>query len=66
MTPAQVLQAATINAARALGEGERLGAIRPGALADIIAVEGDPSTDFDAMERVRFVMKDGRVYVGGR
>ncbi|HEY0018451.1 MAG TPA: amidohydrolase family protein [Longimicrobium sp.] len=65
MTPAQVLQSATFNAARALGEGERLGVLRPGALADIIAVEGDPAADFDAMERVRFVMKDGRVYVGG-
>lgn len=64
MTPAQVLQSATLHAARAMGEGERLGAIRPGALADIIAVEGDPSADFDAMERVRFVMKDGKVYVG--
>jgi imidazolonepropionase-like amidohydrolase len=64
MTPAQVLQSATIHAARAMGEGERLGTLRPGAWADIIAVEGDPATDFDAMERVRFVMKDGKVYVG--
>jgi imidazolonepropionase-like amidohydrolase len=66
MTPAQVLQAATFNAARALGEHERLGVIRPGAWADLIAVEGDPAADFDAMERVRFVMKDGKVYVGGQ
>ena len=63
MTPAQVLQSATINAARALGEADHLGAVKPGAWADLIAVEGDPSTDFDAMERVRFVMKDGKVYV---
>lgn len=65
MRPAQVLQAATWNAGRALGEEGRLGVIRPGAFADLIAVEGDPAQDFDAMERVRFVMKDGRVYVGG-
>jgi imidazolonepropionase-like amidohydrolase len=64
MTPAQVLQSATIHAARAMGEGERLGTLRPGAWADIIAVEGDPAADFDAVERVRFVMKDGKVYVG--
>jgi imidazolonepropionase-like amidohydrolase len=65
MTPAQVLQSATFHAGRALGEEGRLGVIRPGAFADLIAVEGDPSADFDAMERVRFVMKGGKVYVGG-
>lgn len=65
MTPAQVLQSATLHAGRALGE-DRLGVIRPGAFADLIAVEGDPGTDFDAMQRVRFVMKDGTVYVGGQ
>jgi imidazolonepropionase-like amidohydrolase len=64
MTPVQVLQSSTFHAGRALGE-ERLGVIRPGAFADLIAVEGDPGTDFDAMQRVRFVMKDGKVYVGG-
>jgi imidazolonepropionase-like amidohydrolase len=63
MTPAQVLQSATFHAGRALGEEGRLGVIRPGALADLIAVEGDPSQDFAAMERVRFVMKDGKVFV---
>jgi imidazolonepropionase-like amidohydrolase len=62
MTPAQVLQSATFHAGRALGE-ERLGVIRPGAWADLIAVEGDPAQDFTAMERVRFVMKDGKVFV---
>ena len=66
MTPAQVLQAATFNAGRALGEEGRLGVIRPGAFADLIAVEGDPAQDFEAMTRVRFVMKDGKVYVGGQ
>jgi imidazolonepropionase-like amidohydrolase len=63
MTPAQALQSATFHAGRALGE-QRLGVIRPGAFADLIAVEGDPSADFDALDRVRFVMKDGTVYVG--
>lgn len=62
MEPARILQSATANAAPLLGE-PRLGVIKAGALADIIAVEGDPLADFDAVERVRFVMKDGRVYV---
>ncbi|HEX8394011.1 MAG TPA: amidohydrolase family protein [Longimicrobium sp.] len=63
MPAARVLQAATIHAARALGE-DRLGAIKPGAFADLIALDGDPLTDFGAVERVGFVMKDGEVYVG--
>ena len=64
MTPAQILQAATINDAKLLGMDGRLGVIKPGAFADIIAVEGDPLADFSAIERVRFVMKAGTVYVG--
>ena len=62
MTPVQVLQAATINDARLLGMENRIGVIKRGAMADIIAVEGDPVKDFGAMERVRFVMKDGTIY----
>jgi imidazolonepropionase-like amidohydrolase len=64
MTAAQVLQAATINDAKLLGMEGRLGVIKAGALADIIAIEGDPEQDFSALERVRFVMKEGTVYVG--
>jgi len=62
MEPAQILQSATINAARLIGD-PRLGAIKPAAFADIIAVEGDPAQDFTALERVKFVMKNGKVYV---
>jgi imidazolonepropionase-like amidohydrolase len=62
LTPAEILQAATVNAAALLGLGGRIGVISPGAYADIIAVEGDPEADFGSMERVRFVMKDGEVY----
>lgn len=60
----RVLQAAAINDARLLGMENRLGVIRRNAAADIIAVDGDPVADFSAMERVKFVMKDGTVYVG--
>jgi len=59
----QILQWATINAGRLFGE-PRLGVIKTGAFADIIAVEGDPVKDFGALERVKFVMKDGKIYVG--
>jgi imidazolonepropionase-like amidohydrolase len=61
MKPLAVLQAATIGAATLLGN-TRLGVVKPGALADIIAIEGDPLSDIKALERVRFVMKDGTVY----
>ena len=64
LTPVQVLQAATINDARLLGQEGRLGVIKRGAFADIIAVDGNPATDFSAIERVRFVMTAGTFYVG--
>lgn len=60
----QILQWATFNAARLFGE-PRLGVIKAGAFADIIAVDGDPVADFNAMERVKFVMKNGKIYLGG-
>ncbi len=43
---------------------KRIGAIKLGASADIIAVEGDPGSDIYALEKVRFVMKDGTIYLG--
>jgi imidazolonepropionase-like amidohydrolase len=58
-----VLQAATWNASRLLGLDNRIGIVKAHAFADIIAVEGDPATDIHALERVRFVMKQGTVYV---
>jgi imidazolonepropionase-like amidohydrolase len=62
MKPAQILQSATINAARLFGS-TRLGVIKAGTFADIIAVEGNPSDDFNSIEKVRFVMKNGKVYL---
>jgi len=62
LTPAQVLQAATLNDARLLGFENQLGVIKPKAFADIIAVNGNPLDDFGAIERVVWVMKNGTIY----
>lgn len=61
MAPTEVLRVATAGNARVLGLDDRLGAIRPGLLADLVAVEGDPTQDIAALERVRLVMKGGVV-----
>ena len=61
MPSLDVLRAITTNAAEMLGWQDRVGAIEPGKLADIVAVAGDPIADITEIERVRFVMKNGEV-----
>ncbi|MEO5938204.1 MAG: amidohydrolase family protein [Sphingomonas sp.] len=61
MTPAQVLIAATWGNARWFGLDKRLGAVKPGLLADLIAVTGNPAADITAVRRVALVMKGGVV-----
>jgi len=56
-----VIQGVTINAAEMLGWQDRIGEIKAGKYADMIAVAGDPLTDVTELERVRFVMKNGQV-----
>ena len=58
MTPVQALQSATIVNARALHLPDR-GNIAPGLLADLVAVDGDPTRDIRALQRVRLVTKGG-------
>lgn len=62
MTPMQAIQSATTVAAELLERGNDFGAIEAGKYADIIAVSGNPLTNIDELERVRFVMKNGEVY----
>lgn len=61
MTNAEVLAAATSDAARALGLGPVLGSLEPGKIADILVVEGDPLADLAALRSIRHVVKAGRV-----
>jgi imidazolonepropionase-like amidohydrolase len=61
MAPADAIRSATLNAADLLGGGDR-GDLKPGLLADIIAVPGDPYERIEALEKVDFVMKGGHVY----
>jgi len=62
MTPMQAIQSATSSAADLLGHSGEIGSIKPGKFADLIAVSSDPLQDISVLERVNFVMKDGKVY----
>ena len=61
MRPLDVLVASTSGNARLFRLSDRLGAVNPGLLADLVAVEGDPTADLSALRRVRLVMKGGEI-----
>jgi imidazolonepropionase-like amidohydrolase len=62
MKPASALRSATSVNAKVLHLDRRLGAIKPGLLADLIAVDGDPTHDIKVLRKIRLVMKNGIVY----
>jgi len=61
MTPIEAIRTATLSNAELIGWQDRVGAIEAGKYADLIAVQGDPLRDINALQNVRFVMKGGRV-----
>ena len=61
MSPMRAIQSATTVAAELLEMSQQVGSIEPGKLADIVAVHGDPLKDITALQKVGFVMKDGKV-----
>jgi imidazolonepropionase-like amidohydrolase len=61
MSPARVIQSATVVNAEALGWLDRIGSVDKGKYADLIAVSGDPLADITELQRVKFVMKGGKV-----
>ncbi|QYE35786.1 amidohydrolase family protein [Polymorphobacter sp. PAMC 29334] len=66
MPPADALVAATWGNARCLHLSGKLGAVKPGLLADLVAVDGDPTADIGAVRRIRMVMKGGVVVPAGQ
>jgi imidazolonepropionase-like amidohydrolase len=61
MSPARAIQAGTTVNAAVMGWQDRVGAIEKGKFADLIAVAGDPLADITELQRVKFVMKGGKV-----
>jgi imidazolonepropionase-like amidohydrolase len=61
LTPARAIQSGTIINAEVLGWKNQLGSVDKGKYADLVAVSGDPLADITELQRVRFVMKGGRI-----
>ncbi|HJX83116.1 MAG TPA: amidohydrolase family protein, partial [Candidatus Angelobacter sp.] len=62
MPPMDAIKSATSKAAALLDMRGEIGVVAPGAFADVIAVQGDPLANIDALKNVSFVMKDGKVF----
>ena len=63
-TPMQVLRAATMHGADAIGHGKDLGSVEVGKLADLVVLDANPLENIRNTNTVRFVMKNGRLYDG--
>jgi len=63
MPEIEAIRAATLNSAEMLGISDTAGVIAPGYWADMIAIEGNPLDDISRLNDIRFVMKDGEIYV---
>jgi imidazolonepropionase-like amidohydrolase len=59
LSPMQVIVAATRGSALVCGLADRVGTVRPGMIADLLVVNGDPLVDSSALERVRLVVHNG-------
>jgi imidazolonepropionase-like amidohydrolase len=59
--PLSILKSAMADAAALLGWSDRVGAIEPGLLADLVAVQGDPTSDIASLDRPVLVMKGGQI-----
>jgi len=64
LTNMEVLRAATIHGAEAIGYGKDLGSIEPGKLADLVVLNQDPLADIRNTKSIRYVMKDGELFEG--
>ena len=62
LTPLQVLRAATVNGARAMGMERELGTLAPGKLADLLILDADPLADVQNLARIHRVIKDGQLF----
>src|SRR5580693_5362255 len=62
MSPLAAIQAGTLNGAKLLGWQDKIGALKPGYAADVVAVPGNPLDDITALQKVSFVMKNGTLY----
>ena len=61
MSPMRAIQSGTIVNAQVLGWDDQIGSIEKGKFADLVAMSGDPLADISELQRIRFVMKGGKV-----
>ncbi len=62
MLPMEAIKSATLNTAKLLKIEKKLGTLEKGKIADIIAVDGNPLEQIERLQKVNFVMKDGKIF----